>query len=160
MATPTSEIETGLELSAAEREVLAQEVAAFAENLTDPAGRERYTRLATAVEQGIVPPELVGFLATMLELVLPTQRVRRQYGHDADQALLRLWQRTPRGVALKQAAQDVNVALGALSGQTLESIAFSPTPRGHSLSINTLTCHLSLTVDRSGVSIDSMEVGG
>jgi hypothetical protein len=148
-----------LELSSAEREVLAEEVDVFARTLKDPDSRERYAQLSVAVPQGSVPPHLVGFLETMLELVLQTQRMRRQHGPDAEQALLRLFQRTPRGAALAQAAREVNAALAALHGQTLESLTFTPTPRGHSLVIDTTHCSLTLAIDRAGVRVERMETG-
>ena len=105
MAKPATDVGSGaeLELSSAEREVLAEEVGVFARTLKDPDTRERYAQLGAAVQQGTVPAHLVGFLETMLELVLQTQRVRRQHGPDAEQALLRLFHRTPRGAALAQA---------------------------------------------------------
>jgi hypothetical protein len=148
-----------LELGSAEREVLAEEVAAFAATLQDPDTRERYAQLAAAVQQGMVPPHLVGFLETMLELVLQTQRVRRQQGPEAEQALLRLFGRTPGGGALAQAAREVNVALEALRGHVLESLTFTPTPRGHSLVIDTAHCSLTLAIDRAGVRVERLETG-
>jgi hypothetical protein len=148
-----------LELSAAEREVLAEEVGVFARTLKDPDTRERYAQLGAALQQGTVPPHLVGFLETMLELVLQTQRVRRQHGPEAEQALLRLFHRTPRGAALAQAAREVNAALAALHGQALESLTFTPTPRGHSLVIDTTHCSLALAIDRAGVRVERMETG-
>ena len=161
MATPATDAGLGaeLELGSAEREVLAEEVGAFAGTFKDPDTRERYARLGTAVQQGTVPPHLVGFLETMLELVLQTQRVRRQHGPDAEQALLRLFHRTPRGAALAQAAREVNEALEALHGHTLESLTFTPTPRGHSLVIDTEHCSLTLAIDRAGVRVERMETG-
>jgi hypothetical protein len=95
----------------------------------------------------------------MLELVLQTQRVRRQHGPDAEQALLRLFHRTPRGATLAQAAREVNAALEALRGQTLESLTFTPTPRGHSLVIDTAHCSLTLAIDRAGVRVERIETG-
>jgi hypothetical protein len=148
-----------LELSSAEREVLAEEVDVFARTLKDPDTRERYAQLSAAVQQGTVPRHLVGFLETMLELVLQTQRVRRQHGPDAEQALLRLFHRTPRGAALAQAAREVNAALAALHGQTLESLTFTPTPRGHNLVIDTTHCSLTLAINRAGVRVERMETG-
>ena len=148
-----------MELSAAEREVLAEEVEAFARTLKDPDTRERYAQLSAAVQQSTVPLHLVGFLETMLELVLQTQRVRRQRGPEAEQALLRLFHRTPRGAALAQAAREVNAALAALRGQTLESLTFTPTPRGHSLVIDTTHCSLTLAIDRAGVRVERLEMG-
>ena len=151
--------EAELELSPAEREVLAEEVDVFARTLKDPDTRERYAQLGAAVQQGTVPADLVGFLETMLELLLQTQRVRRQHGPDAEQALLRLFHRTPRGAALAQAAREVNAALTALHGHTLESLTFTPTPRGHNLVIDTTHCSLMLAIDRAGVRVERMETG-
>ena len=161
MAKPGTDVrpEAKLELSAGEREVLAEEVGAFAGTLKDPDIRERYAQLGAAVQQGTVPPDLVSLLETMLELVLQTQRVRRQHGPEAEQALLRLFHRTPRGAALAQAARDVNAALEALHGHTLESLTFTPTPRGHSLVIDTAHCSLTLAIDRAGVRVERMETG-
>ena len=148
-----------MELSSAEREVLAEEVDVFARTLKDPDTRERYAQLGAAVQQGTVPLHLVGFLETMLELVLQTQRVRRQHGPDAEQALLRLFHRTPRGAALAQAAREVNAALEALHGHSLESLTFTPTPRGHNLVVDTQHCSLTLAIDRAGVRVERMETG-
>ena len=167
MATAIADCGTGaeavgaLELNEAEREALAQEIESFAAALSDPASRARYAQLAAAVQAGAVPPELTRPLETLLELVLQqTQSVRLRHGPEGEQALQRLYQRTPRGAGLAQAAKEVNEALGALRGQTLESISFTPTPRGHNLSIETDRCHLSLVIDRSGVQLKSVEVGG
>ena len=161
MAKPATDAGPGaeLELSSTEREVLAEEVGAFAGTLKDPDTRERYAQLRATVEQGTVPADLVGHLETMLELVLQTQRVRRQHGPDAEQALLRLFHRTPRGAALAQAARDVNAALEALHGHTLQSLTFRPTPRGHNLVVDTAHCSLTLAIDRAGVRVERMETG-
>lgn len=155
-----AEAEGALELNEVEREALAQEIESFAGALSDPASRARYAQLAASVEAGAVPSELTRPLETMLELVLQTQSVRLRHGPEGEQALQRLYQRTPRGARLASAAKEVNEALGALRGQALESISFTPTPRGHNLSIETDRCHLSLVIDRSGVQLKSVEVGG
>jgi hypothetical protein len=161
LATPATDVGPGaeLELSSSEREVLAEEVGVFARTLKDPDTRERYAQLGAAVQQGTVPPHVVGLLETMLELVLQTQRVRRQHGPEAEQALLRLFHRTPRGAALEQAAREVNAALAALRGHVLESLTFSPTPRGHNLVIDTAHCSLTLAIDRAGVRVERLETG-
>jgi len=151
--------QAALALDAVERETLLEEIGLFAAHLPDERTRARYDELHQAVAQGAVPPEMVGRLETLLDLLLPTGGVRKRHGHEGDQALQRLWQRTPRGAALKQAAQEVNEALSILRGQSLEGVSFSSTPRGHTLSIDTTRCHLTLAIDRDGVRVERVEVG-
>ena len=149
-----------LELQPNEQEILAQDVPAFARTLKDPASRERYALLAEAVETGSVPAELHGPLETMLELALQTKAIRNRHGPDAERALADLYFRTGRGAAQRQAARDVTRALEALVGQTIEKIAVTAGPGRHTIAINTDRAHLTLSVDRGGVRVDRVEVGG
>jgi hypothetical protein len=142
-----------------EREILLAEIAAFAARLSEPASRARYRQLGAAVEDGSVPPELIRFLETLLELLLPTQRIRREHGPEADRALSALFYRTPRGAALKTSADEVNRALTALQGQKLEGLSFTPSPSGQTLAIDTAQCRLTLKIDRTGVRVERVEVG-
>jgi hypothetical protein len=149
-----------LALQPAEQEILQQDVPAFARTLKDPASRERYAALAEALAGGSVPAELHGSLETMLELALQTKAIRRRHGPDAEKALTDLFFRTGRGAAQRQAARDVTRALQALTGQTIEKIAVSAAPGRHVITINTDRAHLTLSVDRGGVQVDRVEVGG
>ncbi|MFN8635563.1 MAG: hypothetical protein U0893_17085 [Chloroflexota bacterium] len=151
---------TFLELLPAEQEILREDVPAFARTLKDPTSRERYAALGEAVESGSVPAELMGALETMLELALQTRAVRRRHGPDAERALSDLFFRTDRGSALRQAARDVNRALEALVGQNIENISVSAAPGRHTISINTDRAHLTLSIDRGGIQVDRVEVGG
>lgn len=162
MATLTTEprAQDALAIKPAERVVLAAEVTAFAETLRDPETRARYAQLLDAVQAGGVPPTLVPALEAFLELVLPTQRIRRDHGPEGARALSALFGRTPRGTQLKEAAEGVNEALTAFRGQALESIAFSPTPGGHHLVIETAGGRLELTIDRAGVRVERFDVAG
>ena len=152
--------ELALELQPAEQEILAQDVPAFARTLKDPASQARYAALAEAVATGVVPPELHGPLETMLELALQTKAIRNRHGPDAERALADLFFRTGRGAAQRQAARDVTRALEALVGQTIEKIAVTAAPGRHVVTINTDRAHLTLSVDRGGVRVDRVEVGG
>jgi hypothetical protein len=153
-------LSASLELKPAEQEILLQDVPAFARTLKDPASRERYAALAEAVEGGAVPAELFGPLETMLELALQTKAIRNRHGPDGERALTDLFFRTGRGVAQRQAARDVTRALEALAGQTIEKIAVTAAPGRHVIAINTDRAHLTLSVDRGGVQVDRVEVGG
>src|SRR3954468_3891315 len=149
-----------LALEPAEQELLLEDVPAFARTVKDTVTRDRYLALAEAVEAGAVPSELVFALEAMLELALQTRAIRRRHGPDAERTLTDLFFRTGRGAALRQAARDVTGALEALAGQTIEKISVSAAPGRHTISINTDRAHLTLSVDRGGVQVDRVEVGG
>jgi hypothetical protein len=151
---------TPLELKPAEQEILLQDVPAFARTLKDPAARERYAVLTAAVEASVVPAELHGLLETMLELALQTKAIHRRHGPDAERALTDLFFRTGRGAAQRQAARDVTRALEALKGLTIERISVTAAPGRHVIAISTDRAHLTLSVDRGGVQVDRVEVGG
>lgn len=151
---------TGLALEPAEAAVLPGELEAFAHTVKDPEARARYLRLGAAARQGIVPAEEIGLLEALLELLLQSQRVRRRSGPAAEQTLLGLFERTPRGVELRRAARLVNQALEALRGQRLEALSFAPRPAGHRLLLDTDRCRLVLAIDWAGVRVERLEVGG
>jgi hypothetical protein len=152
--------DAALELEPAEQEILLQDVPAFARTLKDPASQARYAALAEAVATGSVPAALHGPLETMLELALQTKAIRNRHGPDAERALTDLYFRTGRGAVQRQAARDVTRALEALTGQTIERIAVTAAPGRHVISVNTDRAHLTLSVDRGGVQVDRVEVGG
>jgi hypothetical protein len=121
----------GLELKPVEREVLAEEVLPFAATLKDPDARERYVDLGRSIEAGSVPRPLVPALEAMLELILQTRRLRQRHGPDAEQALTDLFYRTERGSGLREAAREVNTALEALRGHTIEKLSVTAAPGRH-----------------------------
>jgi hypothetical protein len=148
-----------LTLAPAEQAVLAAVIGPFAETLRDPHLRERYALLAEAVQAGAVPADALGLVEALAELLLPTQRVRREHGPEAERALAAVYDRTPRGEARRQAAREVNEALAALEGQTLAGLRFSATPAGHRLVVTTDRGQLQLTIDRAGVRVESVDLG-
>jgi hypothetical protein len=162
LATTTTEpqADLGFTLRPAEQAVLVVEVAAFAETLREPVTRARYHELLTAVEAGTVPSGLVPALEAILDLVLPAPHIRREHGPEGARALSALFSRTPRGIALRETAAEVNDALAAFRGQTVETIAFSPTPGGHDLVIETTGGRLAITIDRAGVRVERFDVAG
>jgi len=149
-----------VELSAEEREILAEDVPVFGRTLKDPASRERYARLADALATGSVPAELVPSLEAMLELMLQTKSVRRRHGPDEERLLTDLFFRTGRGAGLRSAARDVTRALEALKGQTIGRIRVTAAPGQHTIAIETDRAHLTLALDGSGARVERVEVGG
>lgn len=148
-----------LEIEEGEREVLLDELRALSVSLHDGAARARYTELALAVEGGEVGPELFAELERVLELTLETGRARRMHGADGEQALLRLFGRTPRGEAVKKTTQEANRALEAVRGQPVRSLSFAPQgPGTFRLEIATDLCRLTFEIGRRGVTLDSVGV--
>jgi hypothetical protein len=149
--------ETGnFELDAAEREVVARAASAFARSLPNS---EQYARVADAAAEGSIPAELLFSLQMMLELLLQPERAAREGGPAAEQVLLGVYRRTPRGASLAAAAHEVNQALRTLRGQALTSLRVESRPGRHSLTIETDRCRLVLRLDSAGPRVESLEVG-
>ncbi len=143
-----------LELEPAECEVLAAEARAFAARVSDRATQQRYVALAEAADTGHVPPELVGSVEALLDLLL--QRGRPL----AEPVLLGIFGRTPRGRELAEATRDVNGALRGLYGQPLQTLRLTATPGRYALVVETDRVRLTLVVDGAGPRIESVETGG
>jgi len=149
-----------MRISATEQELLIPEITTFARALSDPAARARYEELRGAVEEGEVGDELAGHLGNVLEVGLQSGRLRRFYGADGEQALARLFHRTPAGAELSDAAKAVTKALTALHGQVIEEIRVSALgPGSYGLMIDTDRCQINLRLDRSGVRVENLAVG-
>jgi hypothetical protein len=72
----------------------------------------------------------------------------------------RLFLRTPRGDALRRAAEEITGALAALQGQSIEEMAITVTgPSAYSLTIGTDQGRILIRMDRNGVRLQSLEVG-
>ena len=152
------EISAPLALDAAQSEAVLVEIEALAASL--PAeSRVRYAELARAVAAFEVEEDLVPRLTEVLDLSLGTGRARRIHGAEGEQALLRLFRQTPRGLALARTVEGANRALEALAGQAIQGLTFTPrAPGAFRLEIATDTCQLTLEIDRSGVTVDSVGV--
>lgn len=111
-----------MRVNAAEQELLAPEIRSYAGALGDAGAWEKYLELLADVEDGEVPEDLLGHLSNVLEVGLQSGRLRRFYGADGEQALSRLFHRTPAGAGLAAAAREVTTALEALQGQTIAGI--------------------------------------
>ena len=150
----------GIHLEPLQAEILEKEARALGASLPDPALRAQCEALAEAATHGSIPDNLARPLEMVLELLNTTQRVRREHGHDADEALKDLYRLTPTGISKSVSARETNKALKALAGQTIESLTVSTSPGGYTLNVLTDRVRLALEVNRSGASIQSLEVGG
>jgi len=152
------EVTAPLALDAAQSEVVLREIEALSASLP-PDARARYTPLVQAVAAGEVEEELLPLLSEVLDLSLSTGRARRLHGAEGEQALLRLFRQTPRGLALARTVEGANRALSALTGKVVQGLSFTPrAPGAFRLEISTEGCQVTLEIDRSGVTVDSVEV--
>lgn len=142
-----------------QREVLLEELAALVVSLRDPDTRSPWEDLAGAVDVGEVGEEQLGRLEQLLEMTLQTGRVRKMYGAESEQALLRLFHQTPRGTVARQATEAVNRTLATLEGEKIETLLFTTQGPGvYRLGIETGRCRITLEIDRHGVTVESLEV--
>jgi hypothetical protein len=150
---------TALAVEPAERELVLEEIAAVAGAVHDPRARALYEELAAAVAGGEVAPALLASLQRVLEMSLATGRARRLHGAQHEAAMLRLFFRTPAGVALRHSAEASSRALAALAGQRLAALAVSAQAPGvFRLQLDTDRCQVTLEVSRDGVEVTGLGV--
>lgn len=149
-----------MRIQATEQELLLPEILIFAQAAQDPTAQARYRELQAAVREGEVGDDLVGHLSNVLEIGLQSGRLRRMYGADGEQALVKLFHRTPAGAALSEEARAVTGALAALQGQRVEDIRISALgPGSYGLMIDTDRCQINVRLSRAGVSVENVAVG-
>ena len=149
-----------LTLKAEEQELLREEVVAFTASLPEAEARARYQALLAAVEAGEVPDDALPALGTVLEAGLQTGRIRKLHRAPGEQALLRLFGKTPAGEAHAAALADLNKALQQLEGQEIESVrVHARLPGTYLLMISTDACEITLRFAPDGAGVESVSVG-
>jgi hypothetical protein len=144
--------------TAAELEVALGEVDAVLAAV--PAGdyRERLELLRGELADGAVS-EGAEELDRLVELALQSGRLRAIYGPGGEAAATRLYRRLPSGRDLVASAAEVNGALGALAGRTLEDVSLTVHgPGAFGLSLAVDGKELTVRLDRSGVRVHSVGV--
>lgn len=141
-----------------EREVAIAEVQAVRDVVQDGAYAETLDAILAALSDGgEVSDEHADELDRLITLALQSGRVRALYGPGGEQAALRVFRKLPTGRELAASASDVNEALGALSGRTLEQAAVSTTgPGAFTLTLVTDGAELTVRLDRQGVRVGSV----
>jgi len=149
-----------IRLSEDERELLMTEVAQALDRVRDPELKVTYGELLTAVDLGEVPDDLADPLQLLLEVGLESGRVRQAHLAHGEMAAQRVYGRTPRGRALREAASEATAALKALSGQTLDEISVTARGAGgYAIRVATDQCAVLIHLDRQGVRVQSVEIG-
>jgi|SRR5579885_2975128 hypothetical protein len=119
----------------------------------------RYQLLLADVENGSVTAEHFGELENLLEMGLHTGRFRARFGAIGEEALIRLFHQTPRGSAVAGTVQDVNQALTALIGQSIEQLNLAAHgPDAYTFTIETDRCRVTLRIEPTGVRIGDVEL--
>ncbi len=132
-------------------EVARAEAQAVLSMVQDETRRGRLADVVAAVEDGAVEGADADALAELLELGLATGRVRAIYGPEGEQAALALFRRLPLGKELTESARDLNGALGALEGRTIEKISVNAVgPGEYGVTISTEDYEVVLRLGRAG----------
>jgi len=138
-------------------EVSRAEAQAVMSMLNDEHRRARLADVVAAVEDGRVDGEDAAALGELLELGLSTGRLRSVYGPEGEQAALGLFRRLPQGRELSQTTSDLNDALEALAGRTLERLSVHAVgPGEYGVSISAEGFELVIRLGRSGARISSI----
>lgn len=150
----------GLTLTSDERDLLLTELTALLPALSGER-QQAYQKLAEAVTQSIVPPDLLPLLESLTKLALETGRARRLYRAEGEQLLTNLFRKTPSGQELIHSLHEVNKALSVLEGQPLRGIRVALRTLGHfTVTIETDAAVITLAIRPDAVTVDSVSVGG
>lgn len=149
-----------ISLNPDEQALLLEEVDGFIKSVGRTGEGDAYAALRQAVEAGEVPAHLMTPLETVLVAALQSNRARRIHGPPGEQTLLRLFNRTPRGAAIRAAVQETNRALESLHGQRIDELSFAArTPGNYRLTIDTDRCKLTLDIGSHGIGVENVAVG-
>jgi hypothetical protein len=149
--------ETAVKVSGDAAEVARAEAQAVLAIVQDEDRRARLADLVAAVDDGEIHEDDAGPLAELLELGLQTGRIRSIYGPEGEQAALGLYRRLPAGRELAQSARDLNEALSALEGRTLERVSVTVVgPGEYGVAISTPDFELVLRLGRAGARLSTI----
>jgi len=141
----------GVRVAGDAAEVARAEAQAVLSMVQDEARRLRLADVVAAVDGGEVEGDDADALAELLELGLSTGRVRAIYGPEGEQAALALFRRLPLGKELTQSARDLNEALAALEGRTIEKLSVTAVgPGEYGVTISTDDYEVVLRLGRAG----------
>ncbi len=151
--------EEALLLNEEEQELLASELASLIPAL-DERRKGQFLALATAVQEGAIPQELLPALEGLLALALETGRARLLYRAEGERIFTDLFRRTPKGQELGSLLEEVNRALMALKGRTLTGVRVAMRTLGHyTITLETEEATVTLAVKPQGVNLESLAVG-
>jgi hypothetical protein len=145
--------ETGLKVrvSGEAAEVATAEAQAVLAMVQDEDRRGKLADVIAAIADGEVSGVDADALAELLELGLATGRVRAVYGPEGEQAALTLFRRLPLGRELTESTRELNDALQALEGRTIERVAVNALgPGEYGVTLSTDDYEIVLRLGRAG----------
>jgi hypothetical protein len=149
-----------MKIGEAEREFLVAEALALADQLGQE-GSLAYREIARTATEGEIPDEWEERVGELLALSVETGRVRAVHGPAGVRALLALWKDTPQGKKVAEELDELNLALSALRGLPLEAFRVAGIgPGNHLVTVAAGDYELRLSIDRNGVRLRSLNVGG
>ena len=151
--------EGGIKLDSIQREVLLGEITNMLAAPLSADARVPYEQLKKCVEENLdVPPGLGSHLSVMIESSIITGNAKR-FGAGVQQSMVALFQKTSQGKAIAESISAVNAALEKVRGHTIESVSTTlRAPGSYAMTLKTDQLQMVITLDRSGLSIESLEV--
>ena len=150
-----------MRIAEADREFLVAEALALSEQLPIGQGRAAYQDIAWAADQGEIPEELAERVGELLALSLESGRARSEHGPAGVRALTAIWRETPQGRQQAGDVEGLNEALGALRGLPVGGIRVAASgPGGYAVTVATGDLEMRLSLDRSGIRLRRLNVGG
>ena len=124
-----------------------------------PEARAPYERLQKCVEDSLdIPPELGPYLSMMIESSIITGNAKR-FGAGVQQSMVALFQKLPHGKAIAESITAINAALEKVKGHAIEQASTTlRAPGSYALTLKTDQMMMVIIFDRSGLSIESLEV--
>ena len=144
-------------LSGEAQEVARAEAQAVLSMVVDERRRAKLSDVVAAVDEGVVEGTDADALAELLELGLSTGRVRALYGPGGEQAALGLFRRLPLGKEIAESTRELNEALSALEGRTIEKITVSAVgPGEYGVTVSTENFEIALRLGKTGARVASI----
>ena len=138
-------------------EVARAEAQAILAMVVDQGRRQKLADIVAAIDEGEVDGAEADALAEVLELGLSTGRVRQVYGPEGEQAALGLFRRLPLGKELAETTRELNEALRALEGRTIERVSVSAVgPGEYGLTVSTEDFEIALRLGKAGARVASI----
>jgi hypothetical protein len=132
-------------------EVATAEAQAVLAMVRNEERRGKLADVIAAIADGEVSGPDADALAELLELGLQTGRIRALYGPEGEQATLALFRRLPIGRELTESTRQLNEALTALEGRTIERVAVNALgPGEYGVTLATDDYEIVLRLGRAG----------
>jgi hypothetical protein len=163
--TPTMAAESdrpksdAIKLDSIQREALLGEIKNILARPLPPDARAPYEHLQQCIDDSLeIPAELNPYLGMMIESSIISGNAKR-YGAGIQQSMVALFQRLPNGKAIAESISAINTALGKLNGHVIEQVSTTlRAPGSYALTIKTDQLQIVIILERTGLSVESLEV--